>query len=77
MTAEGKSRENQIAHLRPYILFLMRREGRDFSTCELGGEGIPDDEFEIDHTKYEGATYYDLRIVCRSCNKRRENILLA
>jgi hypothetical protein len=73
----GKAKDNQIAHLRPYILFLMRQESRDFSRCELGGEAIPVGEYEIHHTKYDAATYYDLRIVCRSCNKKPENMMLA
>jgi hypothetical protein len=47
----------------------MRQERRDFSRCELGGEKIEDGQYEIHQTKYQGATYYDLRIVCRSCNK--------
>jgi hypothetical protein len=73
----GKSSDNQISHLRPYILFLMRQERRDFSRCELCPALIPNGEYEIHHTKYEGATYCDLRIVCRSCNKKAENCLLA
>ena len=73
----GKSHDNQIEHLRPYILSLMRQEGRDFTRCELGGEKIAEGEFEIHHTKYEGATYHDLRIVCRPCNRKTENVLLA
>jgi hypothetical protein len=72
----GNAKHNQIEHLRPYILFLMRKEGRDFSRCELGNERIENGQYEIHHTKYDGATYYDLRIVCRSCNRKPENCLL-
>lgn len=72
----GCSTDNQIAHLRPYILYLMEREGRDFTTCELCGDDIEDGRFIIHHTRYEGATYYDLRIVCASCDKQPENRLL-
>jgi hypothetical protein len=67
---------NQLSHIRPYVIALMEREGRDFNKCELGGEYIHDEEYEIHHTKYEGAIYRDLRIVCRSCNQKAENKLL-
>lgn len=72
----GKSADNQIEHLRPYILFLMEQEGRDFTECELCGDDIEGGQFEIHHTKYDGATYYDLRIVCKSCNRKAENLFL-
>jgi hypothetical protein len=72
----GKSVENQLSHIRPYVVALMQREGRDFTKCELGGEDIPEGQYEIHHTKYDGATYYDLRIVCRKCNHAPENVLL-
>jgi hypothetical protein len=71
----GKSVENKISNLRPYILFLMEQEGRDFTQCELCPAPIPEGEYEIHHTRYDGATYYDLRIVCRSCNHKEENCL--
>ncbi len=69
----GKSVENQIGNLKPIIVAMMRREGRDFDTCELCGKptnGRP----ELHHTKYEGATYRDLRIVCSACNHAPENV---
>jgi len=55
----------------------MKRDGRDFNQCELCPVYIPDGKYEIHHTKYEGATYYDLRIVCSSCNHKPENCLLS
>lgn len=73
----GLAKHNQIENLRPYILFLMEQEARDFTECELCGREIAADEFEIHHTRYEGATYYDLRIVCRSCNRKEENLFLS
>jgi hypothetical protein len=73
----GLSVENQLSHIRPYVIAMMKAEGRDFGRCELGGEPIPPGKFDIHHTKYEGATYADLRIVCRSCNHRPENVLLS
>lgn len=73
----AKAKDNQIENLRPYILAMMKEEGRNFEQCELGGEPIPKGKFDIHHTKYDGATYYDLRIVCRKCNHAPENCLLA
>lgn len=32
---------------------------------------------DIHHTKYEGATIYDLEFICRRCNTSRRNIGLA
>jgi hypothetical protein len=69
----GKSVESQIDHLRPYILALMQRDGRDFEWCEVGEHQI-DNGFVIHHTRYDGATYYDLGICCRSCNNMAENV---
>ena len=71
---DGKAKYNMIENLRPYILYLMRQEGRDFTKCELCPATIPEGKYEIHHTKYEGATYYDLRIVCRRCNKAPINV---
>jgi hypothetical protein len=72
----GLAKHNQIESLRPYILFLMTRDGRDFTVCELCEDDIDEETFEIHHTRYDGATYYDLRIVCTSCNRKAENLLL-
>ena len=72
----NNSKFNSLDQLRPYVLSLMREEGRDFGICELCDQKTKGN-FEIHHTKYEGATYYDLKIVCRSCNKIPENIGLA
>ena len=59
--------------LRDIVIQLMRQEGRDFTRCELCGEPIPAGQWNLHHTKYEGATYQDLRIVCRACNVSRAN----
>jgi hypothetical protein len=59
-----------------HVLFLMKRDGRNFNQCELCPAAIPEGEYEIHHTKYEGATYFDLWIVCRTCNRNSENCLL-
>jgi len=70
------SEVNVLGNLYPLVIAMMENEGRDFSVCELCGTDIADGEFEIHHTKYEGATYYDLRISCRRCNRLPENCLL-
>ena len=63
--------------IEPVIMVLikemMRRDGRDFGWCELGFHRI-EGNFDIHHEKYEGATYYDLRISCRSCNCKNRGI---
>ena len=60
-----------------YVTALMERDGRDFTKCEYCSKAIPDGKHELHHTKYEGATYYDMMIVCRSCNRIPENKGLA
>jgi Pyruvate/2-oxoacid:ferredoxin oxidoreductase delta subunit len=65
----GQAKYNMLGALRPIVIAMMESEGRDFNRCELCGNFIPDNEFEIHHDKYEGATYYDLRIVCMGCNR--------
>lgn len=70
---KAKSAENRLDNLREIIIALMRQEGRDFTTCELCGGDIPPGKYDIHHTKYDGATYNDLRIVCHTCNTAAEN----
>lgn len=65
---KGKSTEYKLKELRDIIIALMKEQGRDFTTCEICNKPIPKGKFDIHHTKYEGATYYDLQIVCRLCN---------
>lgn len=72
---ESNATANQIEHLRPYIRAMMLREGRSFQWCEVGLHEI-DGEGDIHHEKYEGATYYDLKIACRKCNCAPENRFL-
>ena len=72
----NNSKLNSLDNLYPYVLSLMQKEGRNFDICELCKQETRGN-FEIHHTKYNGATYYDLRIVCRSCNKKPENIGLS
>lgn len=69
-------RENRLSTLRDIVVAMMRRDGRDFSYCEVGKHPI-EGKFDIHHTKYEKATYADLRIVCRKCNTAPENRFLS
>lgn len=61
---------------RELIIAMMKRDGRNFAQCELCHAKIPKGKFQLHHTKYEGATYYDLRIVCGKCNLSKENCFL-
>lgn len=73
----GKSVEHWIPRpLYNIIIAMMKRDGRNFAKCELCPAAIPAGEFELHHTKYEGTTYFDLRIACSSCNHKPENCLL-
>lgn len=65
--------DNTTSYLRWIILAMMKREGRDFTKCELCGDPIPKGKHQIHHTKYDGATYYDLRIVDAKCNMASQN----
>ncbi len=71
-------RENRLESIRPLVVQLMMEEGRitDETICELCFEAVPNNRYDIHHTRYEGATYFDLLVVCRSCNLKKENIYL-
>jgi hypothetical protein len=51
-------------------LFVM--EGRDLHVCELCGER-QETYCIIHHTKYLGATFRDLMLVCQRCNLQPDN----
>jgi hypothetical protein len=69
----GRSEAFGITSIKPYVISLMEKEGRDFHICEDCGDFIPDGEFILHHAKYEGATYKDLKILCRTCNVQPHN----
>jgi hypothetical protein len=69
----GKSKDNTLVGLREIIVQLMEELHYDFNTCEQCKGYIPDGQFQIHHTKYEGATFLDLQIVCQPCNLKSEN----
>lgn len=73
----NNSTEYQLdINMRPYVEECLRRLGKDPFLCENCGERQTK-KCDIHHTKYEGATIYDLQYVCRSCNLARANVGLA
>lgn len=73
-----KSAEYQITpgRFRDAVVSCLERLGKDPFFCENCQEP-QEKKCDIHHTKYEGATIYDLRYVCRSCNLSRVNKGLA
>lgn len=67
-----QSRDNAWG-FRQIIKGLLIAQGRDFTKCELCGTNIPKGQACIHHTKYDEATLYDLKIVCRKCDKNPKN----
>jgi len=64
---------NQLPiELRPHIIWCLEQLGLDPHTCAICKERQTK-KCDIHHTKYEGATIYDLQYVCRSCNLARVN----
>lgn len=69
----NNSRANQIHPSdMPYVLEAMRRLGKNRLQCEICLDPVPGGCI-VHHTKYEGATVYDLMFVCGSCNQARAN----
>lgn len=52
---------------------LLKKMGKDFTKCEQCKADLKGKRYEIHHSKYEGATIYDLQIVCPKCNHAPEN----
>lgn len=67
--------QDSDGNIRAYVNAIFDYWGRDWYTCGLCGKDLSYRGF-IHHTKYDGATIYDLLIVCRSCNTLPENQLL-
>lgn len=62
--------------MRIIVTAKLKQDGRDFSQCELCPAKIPKGKHTLHHTRYTGATYKDIRIVCWSCNNKAGNKLL-
>ncbi len=54
------------------IIILLKRIGKSFDRCEQCYRELHG-KFVLHHTKYDGATIYDLEIVCQRCNTQPEN----
>jgi hypothetical protein len=73
----NNSRQNQIGITdMPYVLEALRRMAKDRYTCELCLDSVPQGCM-VHHTRYDGATVYDLMFVCGSRNLSRFNTGLA
>lgn len=67
------SKENAIQPaFMPYVVEALRRLGKNPYICELCDDPVPKGCI-VHHTKYEGATVYDLMYICTSCNLSRAN----
>ena len=55
-----------------YVTACMLALGKDPHMCEICNE-LQATPCDVHHTKYEGATLYDLMYACRSCNLARAN----
>jgi hypothetical protein len=62
-------------YIKDLIISIFKYMGRDFKHCELCNKEIKG-RYNLYHSKYEFATIYDLKIVCRNCDKKWENKLL-
>ncbi|BAH33192.1 hypothetical protein [Rhodococcus erythropolis] len=58
--------------IRVYVVECMSRLGKNPYQCELFLDHVSKG-CQIHHTKYAGATVYDLMYICSSCNLSREN----
>ena len=56
-----------------YVHAMWKRQGKDYSKCELCSKDLAEGQGSIHHTKYDGATLKDLRWVCQKCNTQPEN----
>ena len=52
---------------------ILKKQGRDFTKCEMCKKDMSEEKSQLHHTKYEGATMQDLMIVCAKCNTQTEN----
>lgn len=71
--ANNSSANLITASFMPYVQWCLEQIGKDKYTCELCLEPVPKGCI-VHHTKYEGATIYDLMYICGSCNLARENV---
>ncbi|NQD41435.1 hypothetical protein [Glutamicibacter halophytocola] len=73
VSKESSSKENAIhPSFMVYVVEALDRLGKDRYTCEICLDPVPKG-CVVHHTKYEGATVYDLMYICQSCNLSRTN----
>jgi hypothetical protein len=72
----SNSTDYLLKQMRPYVEECLRRLGKDPFLCETCEE-YQLKKCDIHHTRYEGATIYDLAYACRSCNRARANVGLS
>lgn len=56
-----------------YVMAIWEADSKDLTNCELCKEPVEGKNAGIHHTKYEGATLYDLVWACHYCNTRPIN----
>jgi hypothetical protein len=78
LRASGRLRADQdfVSLFRPIIEPLMIKNGQDPHKCALCGKES-EEKLTIHHTKYAGATIYDLVFACWSCQHLASNHGLA
>lgn len=62
-------------NFREIVIMLLKKIGKDFKRCEQCNEELSG-KFVLHHTKYDGATIYDLEVICQRCNTQPENRFL-
>ena len=67
LTREDREQQQQdITDLRPYILYLKRRDLGELKCEKCGITNVP---FDIHHKDYKpDLTYYDLEVLCEPCH---------
>ena len=60
--------------MRQYVLACLTKLGHDLYKCAYCAKPLK--KPQIHHTKYDGATVYDLVIACQSCNTQPQNRFL-
>ena len=63
--------EYRGGEMHTYIVECLRLLGKTFDHCEQCDKRTT--KLDVHHTKYDGATIYDLELVCRACNLKAEN----
>lgn len=60
--------------MRLYIKSVFEKQGKNMNICELCGKQT--ERTVLHHTKYDNANIKDIKIICYSCNLKKENVNL-